>query len=71
MGKLDRTWVAEADEQSRAWWEIVLASFCHGGLEFYVGGIADLLHIDRSDTFDRIMTTHVFGNTKAGLNAPS
>jgi len=41
MGNLDRTWVAEADEQSRAWWERVLAGFRHGGLELYVGGIAD------------------------------
>jgi cytidylate kinase len=41
MGKIDRNWAAQADEQSCAWWERVLNGFRHGGPEVYVGGIAD------------------------------
>jgi cytidylate kinase len=41
LGKLDRAWCEEADEQSCAWWERVLNGFRHGGPEVYVGGVAD------------------------------
>jgi cytidylate kinase len=41
MGKIDRKWAAEADEQCSAWWERVLDGFRHGGPEVYVGGVAD------------------------------
>jgi cytidylate kinase len=41
MGKIDREWAEEADEQCVAWWERVLAGFRHGGPEVYVGGVAD------------------------------
>src|ERR1035438_5972166 len=41
IGKIDREWAEEADEQSSAWWERVLAGFRHGGPEVYVGEIAD------------------------------
>lgn len=41
IGKIDRTWAEEADEQSCGWWERVLSGFRHGGPEVYVGGVAD------------------------------
>jgi CMP/dCMP kinase len=41
MGKIDRNWAAEADEQAEAWWERVLSSFRHGGPEAYVGEVTD------------------------------
>jgi len=41
MGKIDRDWAEQADEQSCAWWERVLDGFRHGGPEVFVGGIAD------------------------------
>jgi CMP/dCMP kinase len=41
LGKIDRAWAEEADEQSCAWWERVLTGFRHGGPEVYVGGLAD------------------------------
>jgi cytidylate kinase len=41
MGKIDRTWAEQADEQCCAWWERVLNGFRHGGPEVYVGGVAD------------------------------
>jgi cytidylate kinase len=41
LGKIDRAWAEEADEQSCAWWERVLNGFRHGGPEVYVGGVAD------------------------------
>jgi cytidylate kinase len=41
LGKVDREWAKEADEQSSAWWERVLSGFRHGGPEVYVGGVAD------------------------------
>ena len=41
MGKIDRSWAEEADEQCSAWWERVLNGFRHGGPEVYVGGVAD------------------------------
>jgi cytidylate kinase len=41
IGKIDRTWAEEADEQSCGWWERVLTGFRHGGPEVYVGGVAD------------------------------
>jgi cytidylate kinase len=41
IGKIDRAWAEEADEQSCAWWERVLNGFRHGGPEVYVGGLAD------------------------------
>jgi cytidylate kinase len=41
MGKIDRVWAEQADEQSCAWWERVLNGFRHGGPEVYVGGIAE------------------------------
>jgi cytidylate kinase len=41
MGNVDRTWCAEAVEQSCGWWERVLNGFRHGGPEVFVGGIAD------------------------------
>lgn len=41
MGKIDRAWAEEADEQCCAWWERVLNGFRHGGPEVYVGGVAD------------------------------
>ncbi len=64
MGKLDLTWVTEADERSRAWWERVLTGFRHGGLDLYVGGIADT-GVDR-DTLQQF-TARVIGEVgKAG-----
>jgi cytidylate kinase len=41
MGKIDRAWAEQADEQCCAWWERVLNGFRHGGPEVYVGGVAD------------------------------
>jgi CMP/dCMP kinase len=41
VGKIDRAWAEEADEQSCGWWERVLNGFRHGGPEVYVGGVAD------------------------------
>jgi len=41
IGKIDRAWAEEADEQCSAWWERVLNGFRHGGPEVYVGGVAD------------------------------
>jgi cytidylate kinase len=41
IGKIDRRWAEEADEQSCGWWERVLSGFRHGGPEVYVGGVAD------------------------------
>jgi len=41
IGKIDRTWAEQADEQSCGWWERVLSGFRHGGPEVYVGGVAD------------------------------
>jgi cytidylate kinase len=41
IGKIDRMWAEQADEQSCAWWERVLSGFRHGGPEVYVGGVAD------------------------------
>jgi cytidylate kinase len=41
IGKIDRAWAEQADEQCCAWWERVLNGFRHGGPEVYVGGVAD------------------------------
>jgi len=41
LGKIDRAWAEEADEQSCGWWERVLSGFRHGSPEAYVGGVAD------------------------------
>jgi cytidylate kinase len=41
IGKIDRTWAEQADEQCCAWWERVLNGFRHGGPEVYVGGVVD------------------------------
>lgn len=48
LGKIDRAWAEEADEQSCAWWERVLNGFRHGGPEVYVGGVADT-GVDRDE----------------------
>jgi hypothetical protein len=64
IGKIDRGWAAEADEQSERWWERVLSSFRHGGPEVYVGGVADT-GVDR-DSLQQF-TARVIGEAgKAG-----
>jgi hypothetical protein len=46
IGKIDRIWAAEADEQSQGWWEKVLAGFRYGGPALYLGGIG-YMGVDR------------------------
>ena len=41
IGKIDRKWAEQSDEQCCGWWERVLSGFRHGGPEVYVGGVAD------------------------------
>jgi cytidylate kinase len=56
MGKVDRSWAEEADEQSCAWWERVLSGFRHGGPDAYIGELADS-GVDRDSL--RRFTAHV------------
>jgi cytidylate kinase len=42
VGKVDRAWAAEADEQSRGWWEKILSGFRYGGPALYLGGAGDM-----------------------------
>lgn len=41
-GKVDRAWAAEADEQSRGWWEKIISGFRYGGPALYLGGAGDM-----------------------------
>ena len=65
MGKIDRAWAEQADEQCCAWWERVLNGFRHGGPEVYVGGVADT-GVDR-DSLQQF-TAHVI--EEAGKSMP-
>jgi cytidylate kinase len=64
MGKIDRAWAEEADEQSCAWWERVLNGFRHGGPEVYVGDVADA-GVDR-DSLQKFTAYVIQEAAKAG-----
>jgi cytidylate kinase len=64
IGKIDRDWAEQADEQSCGWWERVLSGFRHGGPEVFVGGIADT-GVDR-DALQKFTARVVEEAAKAG-----
>jgi cytidylate kinase len=56
IGKIDRIWAEEADEQSCGWWEKVLSGFRYGGPALYLGNVWDKV-VDR-DSLQRF-TAHI------------
>lgn len=41
MGKVDLSWVENADEHASAWWEQLLNGLRYGGIELYSGELSD------------------------------